>query len=150
MQSAFNLPLDQIKRVSDVMAKGFTSSNTNLLELGEAMKYVAPIAEAAGASIEDTTNVVNVLANYTDLSDNLGTAATSGNYSVETLAPTATLQLADEALKAGETTTLTITFSEKVSNFSNADVTVQNGSLGTLSSTDGIVWTGTFTPSVIA
>ncbi|HHH0866002.1 TPA: phage tail tape measure protein, partial [Yersinia enterocolitica] len=62
MQSAFNLPLDQIKRVSDVMAKGFTSSNTNLLELGEAMKYVAPIAEAAGASIEDTTALLGVLA----------------------------------------------------------------------------------------
>ncbi|WP_247919132.1 phage tail tape measure protein [Yersinia pseudotuberculosis] len=62
MQSAFNLPLDQIQRVSDVMAKGFTSSNTNLSELGEAMKYVAPIAEAAGASIEDTTALLGVLA----------------------------------------------------------------------------------------
>lgn len=62
MQSTFNLPLDQIKRVSDVMTKGFTSSNTNLLELGEAMKYVAPIAEAAGASIEDTTALLGILA----------------------------------------------------------------------------------------
>ncbi|WP_033847427.1 phage tail tape measure protein, partial [Yersinia wautersii] len=59
---AFNLPLDQIQRVSDVMAKGFTSSNTNLSELGEAMKHVAPIAEAAGASIEDTTALLGVLA----------------------------------------------------------------------------------------
>ncbi|OVZ76450.1 phage tail tape measure protein [Yersinia intermedia] len=62
MQSAFNLPLNQIRRVSDVMAKGFTNSNTNLTELGEAMKYVAPIAEAAGASIEDTTALLGVLA----------------------------------------------------------------------------------------
>ncbi|WP_145530496.1 phage tail tape measure protein [Yersinia alsatica] len=62
MRSAFNLPLNQIRRVSDVMAKGFTNSNTNLTELGEAMKYVAPIAEAAGASIEDTTALLGVLA----------------------------------------------------------------------------------------
>ncbi|MGT3279300.1 phage tail tape measure protein [Yersinia enterocolitica] len=62
MQSAFNLQLGQITRVSDVMTKGFTSSNTNLSELGEAMKYVAPIAEAAGASIEDTTALLGVLA----------------------------------------------------------------------------------------
>lgn len=62
MQSAFNLPLDQIERVSDVMMQGFTRSNTHLLELGEAMKYVAPIAEAAGASIEDTTALLGVLA----------------------------------------------------------------------------------------
>lgn len=55
MQSEFNLSTTEIERVADVMTKGFTSSNTGLVELGEAMKYVAPIAEAAGASIEDTT-----------------------------------------------------------------------------------------------
>ncbi|WP_158273315.1 Ig-like domain-containing protein [Limnohabitans sp. WS1] len=130
--------------LSDLTAENGTLSSLATADSG--LTWTATLTPTA--SIEDTTNVVKVLANYTDLSDNLGTAATSGNYSVETLAPTATIQLADEALKAGETTTLTITFSEKVSNFSNADVTVQNGSLGTLSSTDGIVWTGTFTPSV--
>ncbi|CNC72528.1 bacteriophage P2 tail protein gpT [Yersinia enterocolitica] len=43
-----NLPLDQIQRLSDVMAKGFTSSNTNLLELGEAMKGAVKLVAAAG------------------------------------------------------------------------------------------------------
>lgn len=62
MQSAFNLPMSDIERVADVMTKGFTSSNTNLVELGEAMKYAAPIAEAAGASIEDTTAMLGILA----------------------------------------------------------------------------------------
>ncbi|WP_025119771.1 MULTISPECIES: phage tail tape measure protein [unclassified Serratia (in: enterobacteria)] len=62
MQSAFNLPMSEIERVADVMTKGFTSSNTNLVELGEAMKYAAPIAEAAGASIEDTTAMLGILA----------------------------------------------------------------------------------------
>ncbi|MBH1913849.1 phage tail tape measure protein, partial [Serratia ureilytica] len=45
MQSAFNMPIDEIQRVADVMTKGFTSSNSNLMDFGEAMKYVAPIAE---------------------------------------------------------------------------------------------------------
>lgn len=62
MQSAFNIPIDQIQRVADVMTTGFTTSNTSLYDLGEAMKYVAPIAEAAGASIEDTTAMLGVLA----------------------------------------------------------------------------------------
>lgn len=62
MQTAFKIPLSEIQRVSDVMTKGFTSSNTNLLELGEAMKYVAPMAQAAGASIEDTTAMLGVMA----------------------------------------------------------------------------------------
>lgn len=62
MQSAFNLANADIERIADVMTKGFTSSNTNLVELGEAMKYAAPIAEAAGASIEDTTAMLGILA----------------------------------------------------------------------------------------
>ncbi|PWC12639.1 phage tail tape measure protein [Brenneria corticis] len=62
MQSAFNIPIDQIQRVADVMTTGFTTSNTSLYDLGEAMKYVAPIAEAAGASIEDTTAMLGILA----------------------------------------------------------------------------------------
>ncbi|WP_433996408.1 phage tail tape measure protein [Enterobacter quasiroggenkampii] len=66
MQSAFNLPTTEIERVADVMTKGFTSSNTGLVELGEAMKYVAPIAEAAGASIEDTTAMLGILADNLD------------------------------------------------------------------------------------
>ncbi|PVE04725.1 Ig-like domain-containing protein, partial [Limnohabitans planktonicus] len=102
----------------------------------------------AHSSIEDTSNLVQLSATYTDIAGNVGTAGTSGNYSLDTKAPTATIKLADEALQAGETTTLTITFSEKVQDFGNADVTVQNGTLGTLVSTDGIVWTGTYTPNV--
>ncbi|MBY4837548.1 phage tail tape measure protein [Pantoea sp. DY-5] len=62
MQTAFKIPMAEIQRVSDVMTKGFTKSNTNLLELGEAMKYVAPVARAAGASIEDTTAMLGVMA----------------------------------------------------------------------------------------
>ncbi|MEA9392993.1 phage tail tape measure protein, partial [Acerihabitans sp. TG2] len=62
MQSAFQIPMNEIGRVADVMTKGFTSSNTSLIDLGEAMKYVAPIARAAGASIEDTTAMLGVLA----------------------------------------------------------------------------------------
>jgi len=62
MQTAFKIPIAEIQRVSDVMTKGFTKSNTNLLELGEAMKYVAPMAQAAGASIEDTTAMLGIMA----------------------------------------------------------------------------------------
>ena len=48
----------------------------------------------------------------------------------------------------GDTPTVTIVFSEAVSGFSSDDdVTVQNGSLATMTSSDNITWTGTFTPS---
>ncbi|CAI1627442.1 phage tail tape measure protein [Serratia entomophila] len=77
MQSAFNMPIDEIQRVADVMTKGFTSSNSNLMDFGEAMKYVAPIAEAAGASIEDTTALLGVLADNGIKGSMAGTSASA-------------------------------------------------------------------------
>ena len=77
MQSAFNMPIDEIQRVADVMTKGFTSSNSNLMDFGEAMKYVAPIAEAAGASIEDTTALLGVLADNGIKGSMAGTATSA-------------------------------------------------------------------------
>ncbi|PVE06071.1 hypothetical protein H663_020055, partial [Limnohabitans planktonicus II-D5] len=52
------------------------------------------------AAIEDTTNVVKVLATYTDLAGNTGLTAQSSNYSLDTLAPSFTLQL-DNASNSG-------------------------------------------------
>lgn len=77
MQSAFNMPIGEIQRVADVMTKGFTSSNSNLMDFGEAMKYVAPIAEAAGASIEDTTALLGGLADNGIKGSMAGTAASA-------------------------------------------------------------------------
>jgi len=50
-------------------------------------------------------------------------------------------------LKIGDTSTVTIVFSEAVANFDNGDVTVENGTLSTLATSDNITWTGTFTPT---
>ena len=51
-------------------------------------------------------------------------------------------------LKVGETSTLTITFSEAVTGFDNSDITLENGTLTAVSSSDGgVTWTGTFTPT---
>ena len=56
--------------------------------------------------------------------------------------------MSDSALLAGETSTLTITFSEAVTGFDNTDITLANGTLTAVSSADGgVTWTGTFTPT---
>lgn len=66
----------------------------------------------------------------------------------DTTSPTATIALSDSLLNSGETAIVTITFSEAVAGFSNADVTVQNGTISTFASADGgITWTATFTPT---
>ena len=103
------------------------------------------------ASINDTTNLITLdNTGIADLSGNAGSGTTdSNNYAIDTVRPTATIVLADSALTAGETSLVTITFSEAVSGFTNADLTIANGTLTAVSSSDGgITWTATFTPTV--
>ncbi|MGJ0411290.1 Ig-like domain-containing protein, partial [Aliarcobacter cryaerophilus] len=68
---------------------------------------------------------------------------------VDTKAPSATIVLADTALKIGETSLVTITFSEEVSGFALADLTSPNGVLSNLvqDSVDSKKYTATFTPT---
>ncbi|KHA70909.1 glycosyl hydrolase [Pseudomonas chlororaphis] len=103
------------------------------------------------ANITDATNLVTLdNTGVADLAGNVGSGTTdSNNYSIDTQRPTATIVMADPALSAGETSLVTITFSEAVSGFTNADLTVPNGTLTAVSSADGgITWTATFTPTV--
>ncbi len=102
------------------------------------------------AGIKDTTNLIT-LANtgVADLAGNAGSGTTdSANFTIDTVRPTATIVVADNAIKVGETSLVTITFSEAVSGFTNADLTIANGTLSAVSSSDGgITWTATFTPA---
>ncbi|MCP1442328.1 hypothetical protein J3D54_001460 [Pseudomonas sp. GGS8] len=102
------------------------------------------------ASVNDTTNLITLNnTGVSDLAGNAGSGTTdSNNYAIDTLRPTATIVVADNALKIGETSLVTITFSEAVSGFTNADLTIANGTLTAVSSSDGgITWTATFTPT---
>ena len=80
---------------------------------------------AATAGITDTTNVITLANNgVSDAAGNAGTGTTdSNNYVIDTQRPTATIVVADNALKLGETSLVTITFSEAVTGFTNADLT---------------------------
>ena len=113
------------------------------------LTWLATLTPDAG--VEDYSNVVSV--NLTNvISDSTGVhgigKASSNNYVVDTKAPTATIEVADESLTAGETAQVTITFSEYVSNFDPLSLKVENGTLGKLSTSDeGRTWHTTFTPA---
>ncbi|MDP2380924.1 MAG: Ig-like domain-containing protein, partial [Pseudohongiella sp.] len=99
----------------------------------------------------DTTNVITLVnTGVSDLSGNAGTGTTSSNnYAIDTQRPTATIVVADTAMNAGETSAVTITFNEAISGFTNADLSIANGTLTNVSTLDaGITWTATFTPTV--
>lgn len=101
-------------------------------------------------STEDATNVITLdLTGVRGPSGNAGTGtATSDNYEVDTAGPTADLAVTDTDLRIGETSPLTITFSEAVVGFTTADLTVANGAVSDLASSDGgVTWTATLTPA---
>lgn len=59
----FGLDASETNRVTDVMALSFSRSALDMEKFAESMKYVAPIANAAGVSLEETTALLGVLAN---------------------------------------------------------------------------------------
>jgi len=99
--SAFGLQAEEMGRVADVLTKAFTSANVDLEMLGYTMKYVGPIANATGLSLEEVTAAAGLLGNAGIQAQQAGT----------TLRATI-LRLADppkEAAKALETLGVTVT-----------------------------------------
>ena len=102
------------------------------------------------ANVESTSNLIALdNTGVQDAAGNTGTGSTaSNNYAIDSLRPTASIVVTDSNLQAGETTTVTITFSEAVSGFDLSDLNVANGVLSNLVSNDGgKTWTATLTPS---
>ena len=59
--TAFGLTAGDLTRVNDVLVRTFTSSNTSLTQLGEAMSYVGPVARSMGVDIETTAAALGLL-----------------------------------------------------------------------------------------
>ncbi|WP_053913657.1 phage tail tape measure protein [Streptomyces sp. TP-A0875] len=63
IMGAFGIEASDMARVSDVLAQTMRSANVDLEMLGESMKYTAPLAHAAGWSLEETAGAVGFLGN---------------------------------------------------------------------------------------
>ncbi len=58
---AFRLEVGEVGRVVDVLALTTTSAKTDVNQLGQAMKFVAPISAGLGISLEETSAALGVL-----------------------------------------------------------------------------------------
>ncbi|MFD2567877.1 MBG domain-containing protein [Pseudotenacibaculum haliotis] len=78
-----------------------------------------------------------------------GTAISQSSDAIDANRPDVdSIVITDSALISGETTLVTFTFSEVVTGFTNADITIPNGTLTNVSSADGgTTYTATFTPT---
>ena len=59
--AAFRESADQTTRFVDVMAKTTTSANTDMVQLADALKLVAPVAKSLNVSVETTAAAIGVL-----------------------------------------------------------------------------------------
>ncbi|WP_104086278.1 Ig-like domain-containing protein [Arthrobacter sp. GMC3] len=128
-----------------------TINNGTLSNLGTSdggVTWRATLTPAAGISAS-TSWIILEMSGLTDSAGNPGTGTTSSNaYSISSQRPTATIVVANPTLHAGQTSLVTITFSEEVTGFDNSDLSIPNGTLSAVNSDDGgITWTATFTPT---
>lgn len=61
--SQFRLDPKEMDRVSDVLTAAFTRTNTDLMNIGEAMKYAGTGMAGLGVDVERTTAMIGVMAN---------------------------------------------------------------------------------------
>jgi len=73
VMKGMGLTTAELPRVVDVLAKAMTTANTDLVMLGDAFKYVGPVAKAAGMSFEETTAAIQMLSDAGMQGDMAGT-----------------------------------------------------------------------------
>jgi hypothetical protein len=97
--------------------------------------------------VADSDKTLSVVVYATDAAGNTQTGSINHSYTVDTGAPTVqSLSINKASLKAGDTATVTITFSEKVIAFDLSDLSADNGVLSNLATSDGgQTWSATFT-----
>lgn len=72
--TAFGLTAADSTHFADVLAKTMSSANTDVAGLGEAFKYVAPVAGAFGYSVEDVSVALGTMANAGIKGSQMGTS----------------------------------------------------------------------------
>ena len=63
IMTGMRIHVDELGGAVDVLVKAFTSANTDLVQLGEAMKYAGPVASAFGQKLEDVVAMLGALGN---------------------------------------------------------------------------------------
>lgn len=59
----FGLDAEDAAHVADVLAANANKTNSSVSETGEALKYIAPLAQAAGIEFEETAAAIGIMAN---------------------------------------------------------------------------------------
>ena len=74
----FGLEASQSSHVADVFAEASARTNAQVEDMGEAMKYVAPVAKTVGLSIEETAAAIGIMSDAGIKGSQAGTTLRSG------------------------------------------------------------------------
>ncbi len=106
------------------------------------------------AGITGSASITVDAASYSDAAGNAGTAGTTPAIAIDTVAPTVTVSSASAALAVGQTSSITLSFSEDPGNTlvwdavaQTGDLLVAGGTLSALSGGPGLTRTAVFTPT---
>jgi TP901 family phage tail tape measure protein len=72
--TGYGLQAKEVGRVNDVLALASISANTNVEQLGNAFKFVAPVAAAMGVSIEESAAAIGIMSDAGIQGEMAGTA----------------------------------------------------------------------------
>jgi TP901 family phage tail tape measure protein len=72
--TGYGRTVDQVNETNDILVKAFTSANTDLVQLGQAFKFVGPVAKSAGVSFEEATATLALMGNAGIQASMAGTA----------------------------------------------------------------------------
>lgn len=70
----FGLDAGQAGHVADVFARAAADTNAEVADMGDAMKYIAPVANAMGISLEETAAAVGILSDANIKGSQAGTS----------------------------------------------------------------------------
>ncbi|GAP95481.1 Ig-like domain-containing protein [Leptolyngbya sp. NIES-2104] len=136
---------------------GFDSSDITVTSGAIAGLIVDPsdpkVYTATFTPTADTNSLTGAIsiaaAKFTDAAGNDNIVSTPVNVTGDTLKPEVTIASNKTAFKAGETATVTFTFSEAPTGFDDSDIAVTGGALTglTVDPSDSKIYTATFTPT---
>jgi TP901 family phage tail tape measure protein len=63
IMAGYGIEVENLSKSNDVLTATFTNSNTDLQQLGDAFKYVGPVAKSLGLDLEETASILGVLGN---------------------------------------------------------------------------------------
>ena len=130
--------------IGDIAASG--GSLSALAVSADPKVYTATFTPTANSV--DTASISIAAGSYIDIFGTGGTSGLAPALAYDTLPPTLAITSSSPMLIAGQSATITFSFSEPPSDFTAADVVTTGGSLtGLAVSTDPKVYTATFTPN---